>query len=62
MTESDWLAEAFEKNRTRLRAVAYRIRRPSVPEHAPLPQEATRGATRRTPAGPHRRPRRRHRP
>jgi RNA polymerase sigma-70 factor (ECF subfamily) len=25
MTESDWLAEGFEKNRTRLRAVAYRM-------------------------------------
>jgi RNA polymerase sigma factor (sigma-70 family) len=25
MTESDWLAEDFEKNRTRLRAVAYRM-------------------------------------
>jgi RNA polymerase sigma factor (sigma-70 family) len=25
MTENDWLAERFEKNRTRLRAVAYRI-------------------------------------
>ena len=25
MTESDWLAESFEENRTRLRAVAYRM-------------------------------------
>src|SRR5215217_5936446 len=25
MTEFDWLAEGFEKNRTRLRAVAYRM-------------------------------------
>jgi DNA-directed RNA polymerase specialized sigma24 family protein len=25
MTESDWLAEGFEQNRTRLRAVAYRM-------------------------------------
>jgi DNA-directed RNA polymerase specialized sigma24 family protein len=25
MTESDWLAEGFEKNPTRLRAVAYRM-------------------------------------
>jgi RNA polymerase sigma-70 factor (ECF subfamily) len=25
MAESDWLAEGFEKNRTRLRAVAYRM-------------------------------------
>ncbi|MEU6716466.1 sigma-70 family RNA polymerase sigma factor [Nonomuraea sp. NPDC046802] len=25
MTESDWLAEGFEKNRTRLKAVAYRM-------------------------------------
>src|SRR5215207_7549198 len=25
MTEPDWLAEGFEKNRTRLRAVAYRM-------------------------------------
>ena len=25
MTESDWLAEGFEKNRTPLRAVAYRM-------------------------------------
>src|SRR6516164_11495035 len=25
MTELDWLAEGFEKNRTRLRAVAYRM-------------------------------------
>jgi RNA polymerase sigma-70 factor (ECF subfamily) len=25
MTESEWMAEAFEKNRTRLRAVAYRM-------------------------------------
>ena len=25
MSESDWLAEGFEKNRTRLRAVAYRM-------------------------------------
>ena len=25
MTESEWLAEGFEQNRTRLRAVAYRM-------------------------------------
>src|SRR6185437_15607143 len=25
MTDSDWLAESFEENRTRLRAVAYRM-------------------------------------
>jgi hypothetical protein len=27
MAEADWLAEGFEQNRTRLRAVAYRMRR-----------------------------------
>jgi hypothetical protein len=38
MTESDWLAEGFEKNRTRLRAVAYRMLgspRPTTPSRKP---------------------------
>ena len=39
MTESDWLAEGFEKNRTRLRAVAYRMLG-SLPEADDAVQEA----------------------
>jgi len=39
MTESDWLAEGFEKNRARLRAVAYRMLG-SLPEADDAVQEA----------------------
>jgi RNA polymerase sigma-70 factor, ECF subfamily len=40
MTESNWLAEGFEQNRTRLRAVAYRMlgsiaERPTTPSRRP---------------------------
>ncbi|WP_188194150.1 RNA polymerase sigma factor SigJ [Nonomuraea sp. SYSU D8015] len=50
MTESDWLAEGFEENRTRLRAVAYRMLG-SLAEADDAVQEAWLRASRSDPSG-----------
>ena len=50
MAESDWLAEGFEENRTRLRAVAYRMLG-SLAEADDAVQEAWLRLAGQTPAG-----------
>ena len=49
MAEPDWLAESFEQNRARLRAVAYRMLG-SLTEADDAVQEAWLRLSRRTPA------------